>query len=103
MDRAEAALTAGGRPLDVADHRRLHPAASGPLPHRGPAPPLGETTGAGATDPGPGPARISPPPAEDCSAGQRTETQPTRTRPATRSHQPTPPTDTTPSTTTSAR
>src|SRR4051794_3856205 len=79
LDDAEDPLPAGGRPLDLAGPRRPHPAAAGPPTGPGPAPALGEAAGAGAADPGQSPPRLSPPPGENRSAGQCSETEPPRT------------------------
>lgn len=72
-------------PLDLADHRCVHPTAARPGPDRRPAPPMG-TTGhhARPVDPGPGPTEISSPPHEDAPAGRCAETHPTGARPSTR-------------------
>ena len=81
---------AGGRPLDLADHRRPHPTPPRPAPRRRPAPPLGTTRPARTAHPGPGPPRVSEHPPDNAAARPRTETQPTRPRPTTRLPEPTP-------------
>src|SRR5262249_31013239 len=74
-----------GRPLDLADPHRPHPATTGPQPDRRPTPTLGETSHhTRPADPRPGPPRVSQPPAEDHPSGQRTETLTPRPRRPTR-------------------
>src|SRR3954451_4162219 len=84
LDRPEDPHSASSRPVDVAGHRRLHPAASRPPARRRPAPTLGETGPAGSADTGPGPPRGSKPPPTHHPARQRSETLPTRSRTPTR-------------------
>src|SRR5205085_9247024 len=80
LDPPPAAPPRPGRPMDLPDHRRLHPVASGPTPRRGPAPPLGETDRAGPADPRTGPSRVSPRPRHNRPSGHRAETLPPRPR-----------------------
>ncbi len=63
-----------GGPLDLADHHRLHPAASGPAPRGRPAASLGETRRTGPADPRAGPPRVSLPPGEDDPSRRGSET-----------------------------
>ena len=70
--------------MDLDRDRRAHPTPPRPAPRGGPPPTLGTSRTAGQDDPGPGPSGVSEHPRDDGTAGQRTETQPTRPRPATR-------------------
>jgi hypothetical protein len=77
-------------PLDLADHRRAHPATTGPAAGcRSPTAP-GKTRRPRPADPRKGPTRVSPPPREHQPSYRCTETLPTRPRPPTRLPQPTP-------------
>ena len=90
LDRPEDSLAAGGRPLDLAGHRRAHPAAAGPPARRGSAPALGATAASRSADPRPGPAWVSLPTRKDLLSGQRTETHPPRAGTPTRGQEPAP-------------
>jgi len=70
--------------VDLDRDRRAHPTPPRPAPRGGPPPTLGTSRTARPDDPGPGPSRVSEHPWDDAPPGQRTETQPTRPRPATR-------------------
>jgi hypothetical protein len=89
LDAAPGPYSRAGRPMDLADARRAHPAAAGPRPHRRPAPPLGETDHRPPpAHPRPRAARVSPPPPENGPSRQRTETLQTRSRPPERLPEP---------------
>lgn len=75
VDRPAPAGLGRGRPVDLADPGRAHPAASGPAARRGPAPAVGTPGSAAAADPGPGPAGVSEPPHGQRLASACTETQ----------------------------
>ncbi|WDO10739.1 hypothetical protein ME763_36735 [Streptomyces murinus] len=76
------------RPLDVADHRRPHPALPRPPPRHRPAAAVGEASATPQAHPGPGPARVSEPPHDDRFAGRCTKTHPPRPRTPTRIEEP---------------
>ncbi|WP_440107935.1 transposase, partial [Streptosporangium sp. H16] len=78
LDRAEDPQPAGGRPLDLADHRRLHPAAPGPSSGGGPAPFVGETRSARAAESGSGTARVSQHPPGNVMSGPCAQTRQAR-------------------------
>ena len=80
----------GRRPLDVADHRRPHPAPAHPRSRRGPPPPLGKAGRVRTAHPGPRPPRVSEPPPTPALPGPLTETLNTRTRKATWIEEPPP-------------
>src|SRR3954451_3224104 len=84
LDRPETTRPSRRRPLDLADHHRLHPTAAGPDPHRRSAPPLGTTRHRRSAPPRRGPPSISVPPAEAPPPGRRTEPRHTRPRTPTR-------------------
>src|SRR3954452_24790667 len=73
----------------MAGHRRAHPAPTGSRPHRRSASALGSTPATRPAHPGPGPARVSPPPREDHPSGPHAETHPPRPGTPTRQPQPT--------------
>ena len=75
-------------PVDLADHRRPHPAPPGPRPGRRPAPPVGAARPARTAHPGPGPPRIPEPPREDRLPGRCTETRQARPRTPPRIEEP---------------
>ncbi len=74
----------GGRPMDLADHRRLHPVATCPAPGGRPAPALGETQPTGQARPRPHPPGLPAHPPSDHLPGPGTETFPARPRTTTR-------------------
>src|SRR4029453_3728328 len=59
LDPAPPTHPGKSRPLDLADHLRLHPPPTGTQPHRGPPPPLGNPARPRPADPRPGPTRFS--------------------------------------------
>ena len=62
LDHPRAVHPRAGRPLDLADRRRLHPTAPRPQPRRRPPPALGTTPPTRPAHPRPGPSRVSPTP-----------------------------------------
>lgn len=69
--------------MDLAGHRRLHPAAACPAPGSRPAPALGETQPAGQAHPRPCPPRLPAHPPNNRLPGPGAETLPARPRTAT--------------------
>jgi hypothetical protein len=69
-----------GRPLDLGDHRRLHPTPPGPRPRRRPPTALGTPPQARPAHPGTGSTRVSPHHANPGHPRQPTEIQKSRTR-----------------------
>ena len=90
LDRPQDPRPPRRRHLDLAGHRRPHPAPPRPTPGRRPAPPLGTTRTTRPAHPGPGPSRVPLPPREGRLSGRRAETRQARTRPATRIEEPSP-------------
>jgi len=84
LDLPEDPHTPAGRPVDLADPYRLHPAAPGPSDRRRPTPTLGETRPRRPAHPSPGPPRLSTPPHDNPHPRRGAETIPTRTRTTTR-------------------
>src|SRR3981189_2330640 len=84
LDPPEDPHPAGSRPLDLADHHRLHPTPPGPALGRRPAPSLGTPRPAGSAHSGPGPPRVSKHPPDQRPTSRCAETRQTRPRPATR-------------------
>jgi len=76
LDPPEGALPGRGRPLDLADPRRAHPAATGPPTRSRSAPALGTATASRAADPSEGPLGISLPTREDPVSGPGAKTRP---------------------------
>jgi hypothetical protein len=69
LDPAEDPHPRSRRPLDLADHRRPHPASPGPAAGRRPAPPLGTPGPARTAHPRPGPPQLSEHPGADRPPG----------------------------------
>jgi len=90
LDRPEDPRPGRRGPVDLADHRRLRPAAPGPAAGRRPAPPLGTARTAGTADPGPGPPRVPEHPREGLLPSRCTETRQARTGQAARVEEPPP-------------
>jgi hypothetical protein len=84
LDPPETAYTPGRGPLDLARHRRPHPAPAPPRSRLGPTPPLGEARRARPAHPRPSPPRVSQPPSAPGKPGPRAETLPPRPRKAAR-------------------
>lgn len=84
VDRSQAPRAGRRRPLDLARHCRPHPTPPCPAPRRRSPQALGAARAPRASHTRACPSRISPPPRENPSAGQRTETQHRRPRPANR-------------------
>src|SRR6185437_13600060 len=81
LDRPAAARPGRRGPVDLADHRRLYPAAAGRAAGRGPAAALAAARPARADDPGPGPPGIPRRPRD--SRHSRSPAQTMQTRPRT--------------------
>jgi hypothetical protein len=73
-----------GRPVDLAHHRRLHPATPGPTSRRRPPAALGTTPRLRQTDPSPRPTRISVTARHHRHTSAATKIPPARTRTAHR-------------------
>jgi hypothetical protein len=80
----------GRGPVDLADHRRLRPAAPGPAAGRRPAPSLGKACPARPAHPGARPPRIPERPRDDHPPSGCTETWQTRPRAPARIEEPPP-------------
>ena len=76
LDRPEDPPRGHRRPVDLAHHRRPHPAPPRPTPRRGPPPPLGTPHRTPPPHPRPRPPRVSQPPREGGPSCGRTETLP---------------------------
>jgi hypothetical protein len=85
---AEAPHPRGRRPLDLADHRRPHPAEAPPPGRRRFAAPLGATGRAGPADPRACPPRVPEPPPAPRLPGPCTQTLTPRAGAATRLEEP---------------
>lgn len=79
LDLPEDPHPRGGRPLDLADPRGLHPTAAGPATRSRPASPMGEARCLRQADPGTCPPRLSAHPPHDPLPGRGTEIHPPRT------------------------
>lgn len=90
LDPAPAAGTGGGGPVDLADHRRLHPAPARASGRSRPATSLGKAHRTAPAHPGPGPADVSELPPALALPRQSTETPPARPRTTTRHPEQTP-------------
>jgi DDE superfamily endonuclease len=84
MDPAPAASSRPGRPVDLADPGRLHPATAGSRPRRRLAPSLGDTVAPRPAYPRPSPPRVFPHPPDDRAPCRCAETLPPRPRPPER-------------------
>ena len=80
LDPAPRAHHGTGRPVDLADHVRLHPAPPRPRPSRRPTPSLGGTAEPRPAHTRPSPTRISAHPPRNRPPSSRAETHPPRTR-----------------------
>ena len=80
MDHTIGVHTRTGRPLDLADHRRLHTAPPRPKPRRRPPAPMGTTPRPTPTQPRPRPQRVSTTWHHHRHTRQPTETRQSRTR-----------------------
>src|SRR5918912_4446362 len=88
LDPPEDPHHARGGPLDLAGHRRTHPAAPGPPAGRRSASALGETRCAGPADPRAGAPRVSAHPRDERPAGPGAQTQQARSGTPARLPQP---------------
>jgi hypothetical protein len=88
LGRPAAARPGRRRPVDLADHRRLHPAAARRRPGRRPAPALAAAPPARHHDPGPGPPRIPRRPRHSRHPRSPAKTRQTRPRTPERIRQP---------------
>ena len=88
LDTRPASAPGRGRPLDLAAHRRTHPATTGRAPRRRPAPTLGTPRRPRPPHPSKSPPRHSEHPRHDRPAGPSTQTQPSRSRTPARLLQP---------------
>jgi len=80
LDRPEGSRPTHRRPVDLADHRRPHPAPSRPSPRRGPPPPLGTTCRTSPAHTCTRPPGVPAPPREDAPPGSGAETLEARPR-----------------------
>lgn len=89
----------GSQPMDLADRRRLHPAAACPAPGSRPSPAMGETQSAGQADSRPHPPRFPARPPSGRLPGPGTESLPPRPQTTTRPQEHPAPQNTTDATT----
>ncbi|CAG7651205.1 hypothetical protein SBRY_50555 [Actinacidiphila bryophytorum] len=83
LDLPEGSYPRGGRPLDLADHHRFHPAPARPPTGGRPPPAVGETEPARQAHSRPCPPSFSAPPPDGHLSRPSTETLPPRTGTAT--------------------